>query len=718
MLVVTNLQGQTEALTDYKDLQIRRRVNSEFSLSFLLFKTDRNAHSYNLVSEESIIEYNGQEYRIKRINEKSLGNAAAKEVQASHVFFDLIDDYEYGVIGGNQTIDSLVSFALTGTNFTFEIADTFEPTTIFNFGEKNRLALVQEICKLFGAEIEQRGRHLVFKKQIGRNSDFQFRFRHNLKTISREVDTSDLTTVIRGYGANGLAVEYRSPMADIYGERHAEPFKDEQITDQATLFERIKKEIKDEPNISFEIEFVELKKAGYPFEEVGLGDTVYVIYEPLGIDITARVVEYTEYPESPKSSTVLLSNFRKTVADIIEKINDNVKETEKQVSLARSEIKQTNERITLEVTQIDERLDETEAQIDLQAGQIELKVSKNEVISAINLSPETISISASKINLTGAVTISSLASDVRTTLDSKQDYFGVVSIVNGTVTADYVNALGITAKWVSADSLLGSRLYIGKNGVSQSTFLEMFTSDGGAHYIKSNQAAGFRIESTGSLSLQTGPGYPVNINAFTRIQNNNLSVENAAGTPLLATNLNNMSVAVSGDLNANYINAAYSLRVGGWDVATQNWVSNNFASIWHTHSNYIEWVDTYRIPRGGASLKFLYGSATIQARNYWDTAYGTFEGLAYSNVSKRELKKDIEPFAGDALKLIAETPVYSYRYKSDLDIEPKRVGLIYDEAPVEIMMFTGGIDVYGMASLMWKAIQELDKKIEGVKQIA
>ncbi len=502
MLVVTSLQGQTEALTDYKDLAIRRRLNGEYSLSFLLLKTDRNAHSYDLVSEESIIEYNGQEYRIKRINEKSIGNAAAKEVQASHVFSDLIDDYEYGVIGGNQTIDSLVSFVLTGTDFTYEIADTFEPITVFNFGEKNRLALVQEICQLFGAEVEQQGRHLIFRKQIGRNADFQFRFKHNLKTISREVDTSDLTTFIRGYGANGLVVEYRSPMADIYGERHADPFKDEEITDQATLLERIKKEIKDEPNISFEIEFVELKNAGYPFEEVGLGDTVYVIYEPLGIDITARVVEYTEYPESPKSSTVVLANFRKTVVDVIEKINDNVKETEKQVSLARSEIKQTNDRISLEVTQIDERLDKTEAQIELQAGQIELKVSKNEVISAINLSPETISISASKINLMGAVTISSLASDVRTTLDSKQDYFGVVSIINGTVTADYVNALGITARWVSADSLLGSRFYLGKNGVSQSTFLEMWTGDNGAHYIKSNQASGFRIESTGSLSLK------------------------------------------------------------------------------------------------------------------------------------------------------------------------------------------------------------------------
>ncbi|MFE4524764.1 hypothetical protein ACFRCQ_22100, partial [Cytobacillus firmus] len=132
-----------------------------------------------------------------------------------------------------------------------------------------------------------------------------------------------------------------------------------------------------------------------------------------------------------------------------------------------------------------------------------------------------------------------------------------------------------------------------------------------------------------------------------------------------------------------------------------------------------EWYNTYNIRRGSATLKFLAsGSPTIQARNYWDDAYGTFEGLAYSNVSRREEKKDIEYFEGRAMELISETPVYAYRYNSDLDSEPKRVGLIYDEAPMEIMQFSGGIDVYGMASLMWKAIQELIHEVNLLKGAA
>ena len=108
----------------------------------------------------------------------------------------------------------------------------------------------------------------------------------------------------------------------------------------------------------------------------------------------------------------------------------------------------------------------------------------------------------------------------------------------------------------------------------------------------------------------------------------------------------------------------------------------------------------------------MYGSAIIQARNYWDDSYATFEGLAYSNVSKRELKKDITPYEGDALTQVCETTVHNYRYLSDLDTEPLRIGLIFDEAPMEIMQFTGGIDVYGMTSMLWKAVQQLNEKVK------
>jgi phage minor structural protein len=711
MLVVTDLQGQTEALTDYKSMQRTQRVNEEYSLSFLLPLTERNEHAYTLVQEESYLEYDGQTYIVKELEEKSAGMKAIKSVKAFHVYLCELDDFLEGVIGGNVTIQEAVSFILQGKNFTFEIPDAFETKTFFNFGNKNRLALMQEIFKIFGCEIEPHNRHLVFKKQIGQRRDFQFRFKHNIKTISRHVDTTDLKTCIKGYGANGLVVTYRSPMADIYGERWADPITDEEISDEATMIEKLKSSLNDEPNISLKLDAVVLPG------EVGLGDEVYTIYEPIGIDIVQRVVEYVDFPEQPKSPQVTIANFREGLSDVFLSVVNNVKEVEKQTSLARSEIKQTNEQIQLTVTkteELDGRLTTAESQITQQADQISLTVRKDSVISAINQSPEQIAISASKINLTGAVTISSLASDVRTTLDSKQDYFGVVSIINGTVTADYVNALGITARWVSADSLLGSRFYLGKNGVSQNTFLEMWTGDNGAHYIKSNQASGFRIESTGSLSLQAGSGYGIYTNGAPLVANAGLRVD--GGTTQF-----NTGATVNGTLRATTIYESDTPLSSKY--APYYHSHSEYASVYHDHSyiNGYSFSSAYKLQFptygwGGIIKDLLSG---MEIKNSSDSGYKALYASSFVPASRREWKKNIELTQINALQLVTETPVFEYNFKEEPDGAMKSIGLIYEDSPIEVLDLSGrGIDLYAMASVLWKAVQELYSEIQSMKRSA
>jgi len=71
MLIVTNISGVTEALTDYQrdSLERKRTVNGERSISFTVLSTERNEDAFPLVAEESIIECDGEEYRIKSLEE-------------------------------------------------------------------------------------------------------------------------------------------------------------------------------------------------------------------------------------------------------------------------------------------------------------------------------------------------------------------------------------------------------------------------------------------------------------------------------------------------------------------------------------------------------------------------------------------------------------------------------------------------------------------------
>jgi hypothetical protein len=124
----------------------------------------------------------------------------------------------------------------------------------------------------------------------------------------------------------------------------------------------------------------------------------------------------------------------------------------------------------------------------------------------------------------------------------------------------YIDAYGVYTGTVQANNIVGSVFTVG-NGTGQSTKLELWTGDNNAHYIKSTQAAGFRIESTGSLSLQAGNGYGIYINNAPLVANSGLRVD--GGTAQF-----NVDVTVNGSLNAS------TLYEYGYRVATQSWVQS------------------------------------------------------------------------------------------------------------------------------------------------
>lgn len=325
MLIITDIAGNTEALTGYRGLKRYRNVSGEKTLAFLILPTDQNSHSFPMVAEESTVEFGGETYRIKQVTEKNRGATYFKEVVAVHSFFDLIDGYVYGTHTGSMTFQAALQFVFSGTSYTWSIVDSFLAQDFENFGKGNRLALFQELLKRYSAEFTLSGTHITFRKKIGVNSDMQFRYNYNVKTITRSVDTNNLSTYIKGFGAKDeegnvtVTAEYTSPNASIFGIRHADPVDDERYTTVTGLLDRLKAELKDTPQISITLDFVDLRLAGYPYDVAGIGDNVFLIYEPMGLDLETRIVEiteeFTEFSAYPVKTDVTLSNIRNKMAD-------------------------------------------------------------------------------------------------------------------------------------------------------------------------------------------------------------------------------------------------------------------------------------------------------------------------------------------------------------------------------------------------------------------
>lgn len=570
-LLIVQYGSQVEPLNHTQNLELDQEVNGSFSLSFTSLNHENNP-GYPILIEEAIVSYGGFDFRVKTLEKSDFH----KMIVAPSTFYDLIDQRKDDIYGGTRTFNEFASFVLGGTGWTFT-TDIRESRLIANFGNANIIALINTLCATYECEYEIRENNVVhFAKQIGGDYDFQYRYKHNIKSISQRVSTVGLKTYIEGYGANGLRTSYTSPLASNpqIGIRKADPIEDEQYSEVESLRAHIKAELNDVPEAYFEMDTVELTSRE-------LGERVWLIYEPMGIEFQTRVMKQTKTirgNELVTTKVVIGNTTQKLAIDILIdqkiEIDENKKET-------RSRFEQTNEKIELAV----ERVGEAEAKIILTADEIRNEVSSEiaKVDGEIEKQNSTISQMSGKIDMKAEVsTVNSLGTRINSvefnmnaiegSISSKvsyTDYNGqtIASLINqtassvkiaaknidmtGMVTINSLNSPGLVT--ISEGNIYGQSYTVGRG--TGSTLV--MTSTLGSHSIKSSDASGFRIESNGTVSLKSRTGLPITFLGFSRVVGD-LSVERYEGeTPLLSTSHNDGRVVVNGRLEVS------SIMVGG-----------------------------------------------------------------------------------------------------------------------------------------------------------
>ncbi|MFB6649228.1 phage tail protein [Bacillus toyonensis] len=315
LITITDVLGNTEILTGLKSFNRVRKVNGEKVISFLIIPTEENKHAFPLVQEESKVEFDGETYVIKSIAERNIGNTFYKQVECIHDFFvKMIDKQKYEVRDGSMPLRDALDFVFEGTGYQTAIIDSFYAQDFENFGKDNRLSLLKKVLERYRAEMSISGNLVRFKTKIGEDTDFQFRYNFNIKTFERTIDTKSLATYIRGYGKDGLMREYTSPNVHIFGFLEAPMIDDERYTTISGLDNALKESLQDTPIISMTLDFIDLRKAGYPYIIPNEGDRVLLIYEPMNVDIETRIMEIDEEFNNELeiiSSKVTLANYKK-----------------------------------------------------------------------------------------------------------------------------------------------------------------------------------------------------------------------------------------------------------------------------------------------------------------------------------------------------------------------------------------------------------------------
>ena len=539
MLTVTK-DNQTEMLNQIQGFEMDEEVNGSLVVKFTSFSVENNP-GHELAKEESLISVDGYDFRVKQLKEFR----SRKDITAMSTFYDLVGVRQEDIYGGTRTFNEFATFVFTNTGWTFSSTDVSGSMFIANFGNDNVIKLVQALCAAYECEYKiMPNKHIIFSKQIGGDYDAQYRYGHNVQAISKSVDTTNLRTRITGYGGNGLKVTYTSPNHTTFGIINAEPIHDDRYTTSESMLEHLKRNLIDYPEATFELDSVELT-------DKELGELVWLIYEPMGIEFQTRVLSKKSVIRGKKLATksvVLGNTIPRTLGDILTsqkiEIDLNAKEY-------RSRIEQTNERITLEVeavnssiatleinadnitlsvTQLEGRMGNAESSINIQAGQITQKVELRDfngqtITSKVVQDPYAISMMAQNLNLQGLVTVTNLKTPGQTIIDGGNVY--------------------------------GSSFVVGRGTGSLLTM----TAIAGSHLLQSNDANGFRIGSNGSMGLSASGAMGV------YVPNSNLVAQ--AGFRVTGGIADiQVPMTVQSTLNAS------TLQVQGIPVATQSWVGS------------------------------------------------------------------------------------------------------------------------------------------------
>lgn len=219
-------------------------------------------------------------------------------------FWDFAKVALHSEYNGSHTYDFYLEKLFSGSGYTYNNDATVPAFEKDNWGYKNKLSLFNDIMDQADVEFEVHNNTVHIAKQIGSDLTSFVRKGINLSDLTEEMKISDFATYAKGYGAfnnsedpsqGRLEVEYRSELADRFGDLEMDPIVDERYTVADNLIAELKKQVDATYTVSMNMNIYDLENAGYPnYESPKVGDWILAIDEALNFKRKIRIIELEE----------------------------------------------------------------------------------------------------------------------------------------------------------------------------------------------------------------------------------------------------------------------------------------------------------------------------------------------------------------------------------------------------------------------------------------
>ena len=481
MITLYNTDAITEICTldDCLECLVTEEENGVFELELTYSISSNN---FNDIQNNKVIkakasdELGEQLFRIYYVSNEIDGKIYVK---AQHITYDLMDNFVENVTCTKSTCEQSFQAMLSKCQYAhnFKGYSDIEHTATYNLSRVNALeAILGTRGSLLdtygnGAKLKRDNYNIYLNKTRGNNNGVTIAYSKNITGYKREIDETDLVTCIYpfakvqkelGEGENTTTVEEIIILPERfvnskYINNYPHPkilavdYSEKEIKDIASLRTQANKYFsetqKDIPNVNYKVEFIYLHQtAEYEdnnlkaLELVGMGDTVTVIDERIGMNVEANVIKTVFNVLTDRYESIELGRFKGSINDIIGDIENNVDNALNQVSNMYVNFEILDDKIISEVSKL-------EGDIKVNTTLIEQTDSYiQSVASDLNGKYTSIKQTVDSIDLTGKVSFSDLSTKGNTVING-------ANISTGTITADKIASNSITADKIASNSI-------------------------------------------------------------------------------------------------------------------------------------------------------------------------------------------------------------------------------------------------------------------------
>lgn len=302
-------------------------LNGDERIDIDIEYTDNNAEFLSKQQDLSmwIIIFEDKEYRIISSNQIGHGDKYKVTVTAILYIFDWLNTHRIEErIDASLTVKEAFDLVFNDSPFTYVIVNSAYSERFEGLGEGAvKLELFKTFIERYGYEFIIVNNVVYLHSQIGNDTNFEYRYKVNADDITKEVDASEMWTVVRGYAdyredgepptkdtKDDNSTEetdptkvaklkpgkmennpYISPLAKIIGVREGPSVRNGNIKDPKLLLKRMKKVVEDSVKISFTANIFDMSQAGYDYQHAVKGDRVFLVDERIGLDTEIRVIK-------------------------------------------------------------------------------------------------------------------------------------------------------------------------------------------------------------------------------------------------------------------------------------------------------------------------------------------------------------------------------------------------------------------------------------------